>query len=126
MVTKWGLSRDLGPMKYGDEADEPFLGRSVGSSKQGISDETAHRIDSEIKNIIEECYSKASEILEKNLEKLHVMAKALMEYETLDESQINDVMAGAEPRASYSENEKEDSSDDKDQDPSVGDTAEQS
>ena len=126
MVTKWGLSRDLGPLKYGDESDEPFLGRSVGSSKQGISDETAHRIDSEIQKIIEKCYGRATEILETNLEKLHVMAKALMDYETLDENQINDVMAGAEPRASYSEDGNEDSSNDKDQDPSVGDTAEQS
>tara|TARA_B000000460_G_scaffold42959_1_gene26709 strand:+ start:891 stop:2792 length:1902 start_codon:yes stop_codon:yes gene_type:complete len=124
MVTKWGLSRELGPMKYGDETDEPFLGRSVGSGKQGISDETAHRIDEEVKHIIAECYDKAKDILKTNIEKLHVMAKALMEYETLDKSQINDIMAGAEPRAPDSEVETEDI--EKNKDPSVGDTAEQS
>ena len=51
MVTKWGLSEKLGPIKYGDETDEPFLGRSAGASKQGISDETAHEIDNEVKEI---------------------------------------------------------------------------
>ena len=124
MVTKWGLSRELGPMKYGDETDEPFLGRSAGSGKQGISDETAHRIDEEVKHIIAECYDKAKDILKTNIEKLHVMAKALMEYETLDKSQINDIMAGAEPRAPDSEVETEDI--EKNKNPSVGDTAEQS
>ena len=124
MVTKWGLSKELGPMKYGDETDEPFLGRSVGSGKQGISDETAHRIDEELKHIIAECYDKAKDILKTNIEKLHVMAKALMEYETLDKSQINDIMAGAEPRAPDSEVETEDI--EKNKNPSVGDTAEQS
>ena len=124
MVTKWGLSRELGPMKYGDETDEPFLGRSVGSGKQGISDETAHKIDEEVKHIIAECYDKAKDILKTNIEKLHVMAKALMEYETLDKSQINDIMAGAEPRAPDSEVETEDI--EKNKNPSVGDTAEQS
>ena len=124
MVTKWGLSKELGPMKYGDETDEPFLGRSVGSGKQGISDETAHRIDEEVKHIIAECYDKAKDILKTKIEKLHVMAKALMEYETLDKSQINDIMAGAEPRAPDSEVETEDI--EKNKDPSVGDTAEQS
>ena len=124
MVTKWGLSRELGPMKYGDETDEPFLGRSAGSGKQGISDETAHKIDEEVKHIIAECYDKAKDILKTNIEKLHVMAKALMEYETLDKSQINDIMAGAEPRAPDSEVETEDI--EKNKNPSVGDTAEQS
>ena len=124
MVTKWGLSRELGPMKYGDETDEPFLGRSAGSGKQGISDETAHKIDEEVKHIIAECYDKAKDILKTNIEKLHVMAKALMEYETLDKSQINDIMDGAEPRAPDSEVETEDI--EKNKDPSVGDTAEQS
>ena len=124
MVTKWGLSKELGPMKYGDETDEPFLGRSAGSGKQGISDETAHKIDEEVKHIIAECYDKAKDILKTKIEKLHVMAKALMEYETLDKSQINDIMAGAEPRAPDSEVETEDI--EKNKNPSVGDTAEQS
>ena len=123
MVTKWGLSRELGPMRYGDETDEPFLGRSVGSSKQGISDETASKIDQEIKSIISESYKRATNILEGNIEKLHTMAKALIEYETLDEHQINDIMAGGEPRAPEDKDKKKDAKDKKD--PSVGDTAEQ-
>ena len=62
MVTKWGLSGNLGPMRYGEETDEPFLGRTVGSHKLAISDETAYKIDKEIKLIISNCYQKATDI----------------------------------------------------------------
>ena len=79
MVTKWGLSEKLGPIKYGDETDEPFLGRSAGASKQGISDETAHAIDNEVKEILSSCYQIAKDILTKDLEALHKMSKALMD-----------------------------------------------
>jgi cell division protease FtsH len=123
MVTKWGLSGDLGPMRYGNETDEPFLGRSVGNSKQEISDETARSVDKEIKKIISECYKRAEEILSKNLDQLHNMANSLMEYETLDENQINDIMAGAKPRAPGAEDDTEGKK--KNKDPSVGDAAEQ-
>ena len=99
MVTKWGLSEKLGPIKYGDETDEPFLGRSAGASKQGISDDTAHEIDQEVKDILSGCYQAAKDILTENLDALHNMSKALMDYETLDVDQINDIMAGGEPRA---------------------------
>ena len=99
MVTKWGLSEKLGPIKYGDETDEPFLGRSAGSSKQGISNDTAHEIDNEVKEILSGCYQLAKNILAENLEALHGMSKALMDYETLDAHQIDDIMAGGEPRA---------------------------
>ena len=94
MVTKWGLSSKLGPIKYGDETDEPFLGRSAGTSKQGISDDTAHEIDNEVKDILSSCYEIAKDILTENLDALHAMSKALMDYETLDVDQINDIMAG--------------------------------
>ena len=123
MVTKWGLSGDLGPMRYGNETDEPFLGRSVGSSKQEISDQTARKVDEEVKKIISECYKRAEEILSKNLDQLHNMANSLMEYETLDENQINDIMAGAKPRAPGTEDDTEGKT--KNKDPSVGDAAEQ-
>ena len=124
MVTKWGLSQELGPMRYGDETDEPFLGRSVGSAKQDISDETASKIDKEIKLIISNCYEKATNLLKENLENLHSMAKSLVEYETLDSEQIDDIMAGAKPRAPGS---KENKTENKEKnDPSVGDAAEQS
>ena len=123
MVTKWGLSSKLGPVKYGDETDEPFLGRSVGKGKQGISDKTAAIIDNEVKDILSDCYEIATSILSDNLKYLHSMAKALVDYETLDKNQIEDIMAGGEPRAPAS---YEDSSEaKKKQDPEVGDAAEQ-
>jgi len=124
MVMKWGLSSKLGPMKYGDETDEPFLGMSAGNSRQEISDETARSIDEEVKRLITDCYSLASDILKNHLDKLHVMAKALVDYETIDSSQIDDIMAGAKPRAP--EGYKEEKRDKKKDDPKVGDAAEQS
>ena len=124
MVTKWGLSGELGPMRYGDESDEPFLGRYVGTGKLDISDETAFIIDKEVKLIISECYKKATEILNENLEHLHLMATSLVEYETLDSAQIDDIMAGAKPRAPGSQEDKTKSKEKND--PSVGDAAEQS
>jgi len=124
MVTKWGLSQELGPIRYGDETDEPFLGRSVGSVKQGISDETASKIDKEAKLIISDCYMRATDILKENIDNLHLMAQSLVEYETLDSEQIDDIMAGAKPRAPGSKENKTENKEKKD--PSVGDTAEQS
>jgi len=111
-------------MKYGDETDEPFLGMSAGNSRQEISDETARSIDEEVKRLITDCYSLASDILKNHLDKLHVMAKALVDYETIDSSQIDDIMAGAKPRAP--EGYKEEKRDKKKDDPKVGDAAEQS
>ena len=124
MVTKWGLSKELGPIRYGDETDEPFLGRSAGSAKQDISDETASKIDKEAKSIISDCYMRATDILKENIDSLHLMAKSLVEYETLDAEQIDDIMAGAKPRAPGSKENKTENKEKKD--PSVGDTAEQS
>jgi len=124
MVTKWGLSQELGPMRYGDETDEPFLGRSAGSAKQDISDETASKIDKAVKLIISDCYKQATHILKENIDSLHLMAQSLVEYETLDSEQIDDIMAGAKPRAPGSKENKTESK--KKNDPSVGDTAEQS
>jgi len=124
MVTKWGLSQELGPMRYGDETDEPFLGRSAGSAKQDISDETASKIDKAVKLIISDCYKQATHILKENIDSLHLMAQSLVEYETLDLEQIDDIMAGAKPRAPGSKENKTESKEKND--PSVGDTAEQS
>ena len=123
MVTKWGLSEELGPIRYGNETDEPFLGRTVGSGKQDISDETASRIDLEVKRILSECYLKATEILNENIDRLHLMAESLVEYETLDSNQIDDIMAGAKPRAQSSN--KDETNTGKKKDSSVGDAAEQ-
>jgi cell division protease FtsH len=97
MVTKWGLSERLGPLAYSDEDGEIFLGRSVTQHKQ-MSDVTAHAIDEEIRSIIDNNYRRAQQILQDNMEKLHTMADALIKYETIDEKQIKDIMAGREPR----------------------------
>ena len=99
MVTKWGLSEKLGPMRYEEENDEPFLGRSASNTSTVFSDQTAKLIDEESKKIIDKCYKTATDLLNKNIEKLHAMAKALVEFETLDSDQIEDIMAGASPRS---------------------------
>ncbi|HIE55343.1 MAG TPA: ATP-dependent metalloprotease, partial [Chromatiaceae bacterium] len=97
MVTRWGLSERLGPLAYGEEEEEVFLGRSVTQHKN-VSDETAHLIDEEIRNIIDRNYERAKRILKENIDKLHAMAGALIKYETIDQEQIEDTMAGREPR----------------------------
>ncbi len=96
MVTRWGLSERLGPLTYSDDEGEVFLGKSVTQQKL-VSDETAHVIDEEIKELVDRNYARAREVLEKNIEKLHVMAKALLRYETLDTAQIDEIMDGKEP-----------------------------
>jgi cell division protease FtsH len=97
MVTKWGLSDKLGPQTYAEDEGEVFLGRSVTQHKQ-VSDVTAHVIDEEIRILIDSNYTRAKGILEEHLDKLHKMAEALMKYETIDEQQIRDIMAGRDPR----------------------------
>jgi len=97
MVTKWGLSEKLGPLAYGEDDGEVFLGRSVTRHKN-VSDETAHAIDEEIRLLIDRNYERARNILVENMDKLHKMAEALLEWETIDASQIDDIMAGRDPR----------------------------
>ena len=92
MVTKWGLS-ELGPITYGEEEDEVFLGRSVTQHKN-VSDETARKIDEVVRGILDRAYSRTTRLLTENLDKLHVMAKALLEYETIDAPQIDAIMEG--------------------------------
>ena len=96
MVTKWGLSNKLGPLTYGDEQEEIFLGHSVAQHKN-VSDETAHDIDQEIRSIIDIAYKRAETILKENIDKLHMMADALIKYETIDSDQIEEIMAGKPP-----------------------------
>lgn len=95
MVTNWGLSR-LGPLTFGEEENEVFLGRSVSQTKE-ISDDTAKKIDGEVHTIIDRNYEKAKKILTENLDKLHMMAEALIRYETIDSKQIDEIMSGNEP-----------------------------
>jgi cell division protease FtsH len=97
MVTKWGLSEKLGPLMYTEEEGEVFLGRSVTRHKH-VSDETAHIIDEEIRAVIDRNFDRAKQILQDNFDKLHLMADALIKYETIDASQISDIMAGREPK----------------------------
>ena len=97
MVTKWGLSERLGPLTYSEDDGEVFLGRSVTQHKQ-VSDVTVHTIDEEVRKIIDRNYARAKAILEDHEDKLHVMAKALMRYETIDQEQVKDIMEGREPR----------------------------
>jgi cell division protease FtsH len=97
MVTKWGLSEKLGPLLYSDEEEEVFLGRSVTQHKN-VSDDTAHAIDEEIRSFIDRNYERAATILQTNMDKLHLMAEALIKYETIDSGQIDDIMDGRTPR----------------------------
>ena len=96
MVTKWGLSQKLGPLTYSDDEGEVFLGKSVTQQKI-VSDETAHLIDEEVRNIVDRNYKRALDILENNKDKLHVMADALIRYESLDTGQIDEIMEGKKP-----------------------------
>ena len=96
MVTKWGLSEKLGPMTYGEDEGEVFLGRSM-TQRQEVSDETNKLIDSEIRSIVDRTYDVAKNVIESNMDKLHVMAKALIKYETIDQDQIKEIMAGKPP-----------------------------
>jgi cell division protease FtsH len=96
MVTQWGLSKALGPLTYAEDEGEVFLGHSVSRHKQ-VSEITAQKIDEEVRAIIERAYGKARDILEKQRDKLERMAKALIQYETLDSKQIEAIMKGEEP-----------------------------
>ena len=98
MVTKWGLSEKLGPLTYSEEDGEVFLGHSVAQHKN-VSDETAHIIDEEVRSIVGRNYERSLEILTEHKDKLHMMADALIKYETIDKDQINDIMLGNDPRA---------------------------
>jgi len=96
MVTKWGLSEKLGPLSYSEEEGEVFLGRSVTQTKH-VSDDTAHEIDDEIRQIIDSNYERAETILKEKISILHAMTKALMKYETIDQVQIAALMKGEVP-----------------------------
>jgi cell division protease FtsH len=97
MVTKWGLS-DLGPLLFSEDDEEVFLGMSAGAQRIQVSDETAKQIDAEVKSIVEDCYRTARNVLVENRDKLDKMAEALLEWETLDANQIDDIMGGRDPR----------------------------
>ncbi|UWN49374.1 ATP-dependent zinc metalloprotease FtsH [Alcanivorax sp. ALC70] len=97
MVTKWGLSEKMGPLAYEEDEGEVFLGKQM-SQRKHVSEQTAEEIDREVRAIIDSCYQRAKQILEDNRDKLDLMAEALMQYETIDSDQIDDIMAGHKPR----------------------------
>jgi cell division protease FtsH len=97
MVTRYGMSDALGPMVYGENEGEVFLGRSVTTTKN-VSEATMQKVDAEIRRIIDEQYGLARKLLEDNRDKVEAMTKALLEWETLDAEQIDDIMAGNAPR----------------------------
>ncbi len=95
MVTQWGLST-MGPLTFGQEEGEVFLGRSMAQTKE-ISDQTAQKIDEEVRKIVDRNFQHAASILQENVTILHLMAEALIKYETIDASQIKSIMAGQAP-----------------------------
>jgi cell division protease FtsH len=97
MVTEWGMTDALGPMVYGEDEGEVFLGRSITTHKN-VSEATMQSVDAEIRRIIDQQYALARKLLEDNRAKVEVMAKALLEWETIDSDQISDIMAGRPPR----------------------------
>ncbi len=96
MVTKWGLSKKMGPVLYSENEGEVFLGHSVTKHKE-ISEETSRQIDEEVRTLIDTNYKRAEKLLNDHLDILHSMAKALVKYETLDAKQVSEIMSGKEP-----------------------------
>jgi cell division protease FtsH len=97
MVMRYGMSDLLGPMVYGDNEGEIFLGRSI-TRTVNMSEETMKKVDAEVRKIIDGQYAVARKLLEDNRDKVEVMAKALLEFETIDAEQIDDIMSGKTPR----------------------------
>ena len=97
MVTRYGMTDALGPMVYAENEGEVFLGRSV-TKTTNMSEQTMQKVDSEVRRIIDQQYTLARDLIEGNKDKMHAMAKALLEWETIDSEQLDDIMAGKEPR----------------------------
>ena len=97
MVTRYGMSDILGPMVYAENEGEVFLGRSITKTTH-VSEETMRKVDAEIRRIIDEQYALARKLIEDNRDKVEAMTKALLEFETIDSEQIDDIIAGKPPR----------------------------
>jgi cell division protease FtsH len=108
MVTKWGMSKELGPIAFGENEEEIFLGRSV-TQTQNMSEETAKKVDSEIKKIIDQGYTRAQSVLTDKIDDLHKLAKALLIYETLSGDEIRDlILKDIKPTRSFQNNDEKD------------------
>ena len=108
MVTKYGMSTELGTIAYGENEEEVFLGRSV-TKQQNMSEETAKKIDMEVKKIVDKGYERARKVLTEKIDDLHKIAKALLIYETLSGDEIRDlILKNIKPTRSFKEEENED------------------
>ena len=106
MVTKFGMSKDLGPLSYGANEDEVFLGRQI-ARHEHMSEETAKKVDMEVKKIVDAGYDKAKKILTEKLDDLHKIAKALLTYETLSGEEIKDlILKNVQPKRKNEEDDK--------------------
>ena len=108
MVTKYGMSTELGTIAYGENEEEVFLGRSV-TKQQNMSEETAKKIDAEVKKIVDKGYERARKVLNEKIDDLHKIAKALLIYETLSGDEIRDlILKDIKPTRSFKEDESDD------------------
>ena len=108
MVTKYGMSEELGTIAYGENEEEVFLGRSV-TEQQNMSEETAKKVDSEVKKIVDKGYERAKKVLTEKIEDLHKLAKALLIYETLSGDEIRDlILKDIKPTRSFKEDDQDD------------------
>jgi cell division protease FtsH len=110
MVCEWGMSEEIGPINYAETEETLFLGREV-SHTRTHSEATALLIDKEVKLIVEQCYKRAEKLLQKNRDKLEAIAKALLKYETLSGSDVEQIMRGEEPQCARKAREMERSPD---------------
>ena len=107
MVTKYGMSKELGTIAYGENEEEVFLGRSV-TKQQNMSEETARKVDAEVKKIVDKGYERAKNVLTEKL-MIHKLAKALLIYETLSGDEIRDlILKDIKPTRSFKEDDKDD------------------
>jgi cell division protease FtsH len=102
MVTRWGFSDKLGPLVYGEQGGQPFMGYASQGSKVSIN--VSHQIDEEVRALIDRNYQRAEKLLQDNIGVLHKMAQALMEWETIDKAQIDALMAGIDPKPPKDDN----------------------
>ena len=108
MVTKYGMSKELGPLAYGENEEEVFLGRSV-TKQQNMSEETAKKIDLEVKKIVDAGYDRAKKVLTEKIDDLHKLAKALLTYETLSGDEIRDlILKNIKPTRSFKDEDEDD------------------
>ena len=108
MVTKYGMSKELGPLAYGENEEEVFLGRSV-TKQQNMSEDTARKIDAEVKKIVDAGYERAKKVLTEKIDDLHKLAKALLIYETLSGDEIRDlILKNIKPTRSFKEEDEND------------------